>query len=100
MNALALSLTWNFGSFFNELLPSLPYFLPSFCVYASLKHTSLFATSKIYDMLVLSLKTAKVSEHTLLSANHGNSDISYLQWTYNVMTKNNGQSENRDKVSN
>ena len=71
MNVLALSVTWNSGSFFYELLPSLLYF---FCFipvrfFDFLKKAFLLQL-RSNDMLILNLKTAKQSEHTPLSIYH------------------------------
>ena len=40
-----------------------------------------FTTSKIYDLLILNLKTTKYSQHIPLSAYHLNSDTNYWQWS-------------------
>ena len=65
---------------YHELFLSLPNFF-SLYLYAFLSFfkKSLLATTKIYDMLILKLKTTKQSHQIYLSAYHLNCDNVYSQ---------------------
>ena len=71
MNALASSRTPSISSSFVLFM--------STCVFHFFKKKTLSATTKIYDVLILNLKTAKHSQHISLSADHLNSGANYSQ---------------------